>query len=69
MTNKRSAIDMQYTVAEKMSAEELTSMVRVLISDGWIPLGGVSTTTTSLWNAKEEAVVLYSQAMIKESAF
>jgi len=53
---------MQYTILQSTKLEELVENVNRHIAEGWLPLGGVSTSNALM------ATVLFCQAMNKVRA-
>jgi hypothetical protein len=51
---------MKYTILQSTKLEELIALVNQHISVGWLPLGGVSTSTAIM------ATTLFCQAMTKD---
>jgi hypothetical protein len=52
---------MQYTVIEANTALKLAELINILISDGWIPLGGVSVSMSH--DATGSSYKVFAQAM------
>jgi hypothetical protein len=52
---------MQYTIVQSTNLEEMIENVSQHIAEGWLPLGGVSTSKVVI------GTIMYSQAMTKAS--
>jgi hypothetical protein len=57
---------MEYTVVYEAKLNELIRKVNELIAQGWIPQGGISTTTTkTILRQRNVIIPLHIQAMTK----
>lgn len=54
-----------YTVLSSTDSDEISSKVNELISDKWIPQGGISVHTITDQSGNEK--IIFSQAMIKNN--
>lgn len=58
---------MEYQIADYESATELQGLVNSLIKEGWIPLGGI-TTTSQEYKRMNLQVITFYQAMTRSAA-